>query len=55
MGLRGSAGFSSYAVGEVGGTHEAVLTNAFLIGEVMEHQDPLAQAVGAYFESGTVR
>ena len=41
-------------VGEVGGAHEAVVAHASFAIEMVEHQDALAQAVGAHLEAGAV-
>ncbi len=42
------------AVNEICGTHQAVPAHLFLIGEVVEHQGSLTQAVGPHLEAGSV-
>jgi hypothetical protein len=41
-------------IAEVSRTHEAILADAFLAIEVMEHQDAFAQAGGSYLKSGAI-
>ena len=41
-------------VGKVRRAHQAVLADPWLIGEVVKHQDTLAEPCGANFEGGTI-
>ena len=53
-GVAGVGGVLLVGIGEVGGAHQAIDSDARLAREVMEHQHPLAEAVGAHLEASAV-
>ncbi len=55
-GITGVGGILLVGIGEVGGTHQAIISSstAGRMGEMMEHEHPLAQPVGAHLEAGAI-